>query len=234
MVADDGSAEIFLDRWPHSGDSKLQVRYAVLGLYQAGMTIAKDSKYSQLQVSLYVRELKIGSLELRPERKQLLDDSDGRHMMQLNPLDIHNTSSAVMADSGTVVDPLQTNLAITYRMDGVRIKAVDIFTAILDGFTIAAVHDNLDGDAYIPAARSVSGDVVLSTWREGEKGNPDMTWQRLKRALILIWDLLVIGDKPRLEGFAFALKYDGHAIGGGRLLRFDSDGQSTEESADDE
>ena len=234
MVADDGSAEIFLDRWPPSGDSKLQIQYAVLGLYQAGMTIAQESKYSQLEVSLYVRELKVGSLELRPGSKQVLDDPDGNHMMQLNSLDIYNTSPAVMADSGTVIDPLQKNLAITYRMDGVRIKAVDIFTVILDGFAIAAVHNNEEGDASIPAARSASGDVVLSTWWEGKKGNPDMTWQRLKRALILIWDLLIIGSKPRLEGFAFVLKYDGHEIGGGRLLRFDTHGQSTEESADDE
>ena len=230
MVADDGSTEIFLDR-SRPGDSKLQVRYAVLGLYQAGMTIAQESKYTRLEVSLYVRELKIGFLELRREVKQLLD---GDHMMPLHSLVVHNITTAVMADTGTVVDPLQKNFVITYRRDGVRIKAVDIFTVILDGFAIAAVHNNQDAEAYIPAARSASGDLILSTWTEGGQKNPDMTWQRLKRALILIWDLLIIGDKPRFEGFAFKLKYDGHEIGGGRLLRFDRDGQSTERSMDEE
>lgn len=230
MAADDGSTELFLDRWPLSGDSKLQVQYAVLGLYQAGMTIAQESKYTQLEVSLYVRNLKVGWLELRPERKQLLDDSDGNHMM---PLDIHNTTTAVMADSGTIIDPRQKNFVISYRMDGMRIKAVDMFTAILDGFTIAAVHDNEDIDAYLPAARSANGEVVLSTWGEGGKGNPNMTWQRLKRVLLLIWDLVIIGDKPKFEGFTFVMLYDGDEIGGGRMLRFNTDGQSTERSADD-
>ena len=222
MATDDGSTEIFLDRWPRSGDSKLEVQYAVLGLYQAGMAIAQDSKYTQLKVSLYVKELKVGWLELRPESKQLLDNSNRNQSIPLNSLDMYDTTTAVMADSGTLFDPTEKNFVINYRMDGVRIKAVDIFTVILDGFTITAVHNNADVDAYIPAARSASGDVVLSTWREGEKGNPQMTWLRLKRALLLLWDLLIIGHKPRFEGFAFDLKYDGHEIGGGRILRFDN------------
>ena len=234
MAADDGSTELFLDRWPRSGDSELQVQYAVLGLYQAGMTIAQESKYTQLEVSLYVRELKVGWLELRPEKKQLLDDSDGNHMMQLNPLGIYNTTTPIMSDSGTIVDPRQKNLVISYRMDGMRIKAVDMFTALLDAFTISAVHNNDDVDAYLPAARSANGDVVLSTWLEGGKGNPNMTWQRLKRTLLIIWDLVIIGDKPKFEGFTFAMSYNGHEIGGGRMLRFTTDGQSTERSADDE
>ena len=233
MAADDGSTEIFLDRWPRSGESKMQVQYAVLGLYQAGIAIVQDSKYTQLKASLYVRELKIGWFELRPESKQLLDNSDRNHSMPLNSLDMYDATTAVMADSGTVFDPAEKNFVITYLRDGVRIKAVDIFTVILDSFTIAAVHSNADVDAYIPAARSVSGDVVLSTWGKGEKGNPHMTWLRLKRALLLIWDLLIIGSKPRFEGFTFGFKYDGREIGGGRLLRFDTDIQSTERSAVD-
>ena len=233
MATDDGSTELFLDKWPRSGDSELQVQYAILGLYQAGIAVAQGSKYTQLKVSLYVRELQVGWLELRPESKQLLDDSNRNHFMPLNSLDMYNTTTAIMADSGTLFDPTEKSFVISYWMDGVRIKAVDIFTVILDGFTITAVHNNQDVDAYIPAARSASGDVVLSTWRNGEKGNPHMTWLRLKRALLLIWDLLIIGHKPRFEGFAFDLKYDGHEIGGGRILRFDSVGQSTERSAVD-
>ena len=231
MATDDGSTELFLDKWPRSGDSKLQVQYAVLGLYQAGMAIAQDSKYTRLKISLYVRELQVGWLELRPESKQLLDDPNRNHLMPLNSLGMYNTTAAVMADSGALFDPTEKNFVINYWMDGVRIKAVDIFTVILDGFTIAAVHSNADVDAYIPVARSASGDVVLSTWGKGEKGNPHMTWLRLKRALLLIWDLLIIGHKPRFEGFAFDLKYEGHEIGGGRILRFDRDGQGTERSA---
>ena len=233
MAAQDRSTEVFLDPMPLSGDSKLQVQYAILGLYQACIAIAQDSKYTQLKILFYVRELEVGWLELRPESMQLLNDSDKNRSMPLNSLDIHNTTTAVMAGSGTIYDPTETKFVIAYQMDGVRMKAVDIYTVILDGFTIAAVHNNKDVDASIPAARSASGDVVLSTWREGEKGNPHMTWLRLKRALLLIWDLLIIGHKPRFEGFSFGLKYDGREIGGGRILKFDGDGQNTEGSAVD-
>ena len=55
-----------------------------------------------------------------------------------------------------------------------------------------------------------------------------MTWARLKKAFIMIWQALIIGrhgQKPRFEGFSFGLTYDGKEIGAGRMLRFDTDGE---------
>ena len=135
---------------------------------------------------------------------------------------------------GKITDQDDRNFALAFSYDGVRVKAQDIFTVVLDGFAIAAEHNNTDRGAYIPAARSASGDMVLSIWTVGEAGNAEMTWERLKRALIVIWDLLMIGpkgQKARFEGLKFGLEYKGIAIGAGRMLRFSEDGDRDAGSA---
>ena len=218
--------ELFLYPWPSAGNSRLQVQYGILGLYQAGLAIAKDSKYNQLDVILFVKEVKVGWFEFRPQLKSLQGKSSVNHLTPLNSLYVGNKTTMVMADSGVIVDPANKKFVISYWLDGVRIKSQDIFTVILDAFAIAAVHRNSDRDAYIPTARSASGDTVLSTWTVGEEGNPHMTWALLKRALLLIWDLLIIGGKGKkstFEGFKFGLNYDGNDIGAGRMLKFDQD-----------
>ena len=234
MTGKDASTELIIDPGPAGSESKLQTQYAVLGLYQAGLAIAQGGKFTQLDASLYVEERKVGWLEFRPRSDVLHEDSDVHHLTASVSLDSYNTTTTttMMTDSGRLVDPEDNKLVITYEWDDVRIKAQDIFTVILDILAIAAEHNNTDVDAYVPAARSASGDTVFSTWTVGEKGNPHMTWLRLKRALILLWDLLIAGgrrQKPRFEGVWFGINYEGKEIGAGRILRFDNDGQGVEE-----
>lgn len=57
------------------------------------------------------------------------------------------------ADSGRVADPDDPTFVLTFKFDGVRIKAQDIFTAFLDGFVIAAAFNNKNHNAKIPVAR---------------------------------------------------------------------------------
>lgn len=218
MTGAGSSTELILHPFPLIGDSRLQVRYAILGLYKAGVTIAQDSQFHELDAALYMGEEEVGCIELQP--KALNSGS-----LVLNS-SYANGTTTLMADSGKVWDPDDGHFAITYSYDGVRVKAQDIFTAIIDSFAIAAEHDNTDADAYIPAARSASGDTVLSTWTVGEGGNAEMTWARLKKALTIIWDLLIIGrrgQRSRFEGLMFGLEYEGKGIGAGRMLRFNED-----------
>ena len=226
MTGEDTSTEAFLDRCPPEGESRLRVQYAVLGLYQAAVAIAQGSKFTRLNALFYVGELKVGWLEFRPELKVLHNSSrvDTLPSLKLG----YANSTTMMADSGQISDPDDKNFVVTFEWDGMRIKAQDIFTVILDAFAVTAEHDNKNLDAYIPAARSASGDTIMSTWTVGEKENPHMTWARLKRALIIIWDLLIIGSKgrkARFEGFIFGLRYEGKEIGAGRMLRFDTDSE---------
>ena len=229
MTGQHASTELALEPSHASRDCKLQVQHAVLGLYQAGVAIAQGGKFTQLDALLYVKECKVGWLEFRSKSDVLLGDSDVDHSTASVSRDSYSSTTTMMeADSGKVIDPEDKELVITYEWDGVRIKAQDLFTVLLDVLAIAAEHNNTELDAYVPAARSASGDTVLSTWTIGEKGNPHMTWMHLKRVFILVWDLVIVGGKgkkARFEGFYFGIYYEGKEIGAGRILRFDNDGQ---------
>ncbi len=218
----DASTQLSLHPFPPYSGSRLQVRYAVLGLYKVGVTIAQGSQFYELDAALFMGDEEVGWLEFRPKDPE---GSSGR-LLALDSGLVNETTTVMgkmTADSGKLIDPDDRQFAIIFSWDGVRIKAQDIFTAFLDGFAIAAEHPNNDIDAYIPAARSASGDAVLSTWTVGQGRNLVMTWKLLKRALIMIWDLLMVGpkgQKPRFEGLIFELEYNGKGIGAGRMLRF--------------
>lgn len=215
--------EIVLNPFPFIGRSRLLVQYAVLGLYSSGVKIAQSSQFYELDAALYMGDSEVGWLDIRPKKA---GGSDG-HSLALAS-DYANGTIMVTADSGRLVDPEESKFVIIFSYDGVRVKAQDVFTAVLDSLTVAAEHNNTDTNAYIPAARSASGEAVLSTWTVGEGKSADMTWARLKRALIMISKLLIKphkGQKPRFEGLSFWLEYDGRTIGAGRMLRFDQDSQ---------
>ena len=203
------------------------------------MAIAQGNKFYEMDAALYVGDEEVGWLEFRPKNRAVLEIVDvDYHSPALNASVANDTTTAmVTADSGTVWDPDDRNLALTFTWDGVRIKAQDIFTTFLESLATAAEHNNTDPDAHIPAARSASGDTVLSTWTLGEGGNAEMTWARLKRALIMMWDLLIVGQqgrKTRFEGLMFGLEYEGKKIGAGRMLRFDTGGEGGGGSAVEE
>lgn len=231
MSGEDAPTEVSVDRWPPTGESNLQAQHVVLGLYQTGVAIAQGNNFIQLDAFICMKGSEIGWLAFRPERAPQHEGSEAVHATHLNAHNMYNGTSIRIADSGRLLDPEDKNFVITFHWDGVRIKSQDIFTAILDGFTIAAEHDNKDLDAYIPAARSSSGDTVLSTWTVGEKQNQHMTWRLLKRTLFLVWDSLILGyeaKKMRFEGVAFELEYEGQKIGAGRMLKFDNHDQNVE------
>lgn len=229
MTGPGASTELVLEPSHASRDHKLQVQHAVLGLYQAGVAIAQGGKFFQLDALLYVEQCKVGWLEFRPSSDVLLGDSNVDHSTASVSLDSHSSPTTMMeTDSGEVIDREDKELVITYKWDGVRIKSQDVFTVLLDALAIAAEHKNSDLDACVPAARSASGDTVMSTWTIGEKGNPHMTWLHLKRVFILLWESVIVGvegKKARFEGFLFGINYEGKEIGAGRILRFGNDGQ---------
>lgn len=215
------STEIILNPFPPLGASRLQVRYAVIGLYAVGVEIAQQSQFKELDAAFYMGEMEVGWLDIRPKS---VEGSDS-HSLGLNS-DYANGTMMVTADSGIIPDQDDSKFAVTFTFDGVRVKAQDIFTTMLDSMAIAAEHENTDTNAYIPVARSASGDTVLSTWNIAGVESPDMTWARLKRGLILISKFMIKpqqGQKPRFEGLSFGLEYEGRQIGAGRMLRFDQD-----------
>ena len=221
--------ELVLNPFAPSGSSRLQARYAVLGLYIAGVAIAQGSQFYELDVSLFVGEEEVGWFVFRP-RSDLLQRSDIDYPPSLES---NYANGTVTADSGVIVDPNDRNFAVTFSFDGVRVKAQDIFTTMLDSFAIAAQYNDTDANAYIPAARSASGDTVLSTWTGGEGEAAKMTWARLAKALFMIWNLVLTSQKgkARFEGLTFGFDYEGKGIGAGRILRLDNGDEDTGRSA---
>ena len=233
MEMADINTNVILHPFPPSRGSRLEVRYGVLGLYQIGIAIAQGNQFYELDASLYVKNLQVGWFDLRPRPAK---DSNGGSSSPLLSAST-NTTPITIPDSGTMIDPTDPNFVVAFTWDHVRIKPQDVYTLFLDAFAIAAPHNNTDPGAGIAAARSASGDTLLSIWTVGENGNAQMTWARLKRALIVVWDLLIIGDvgrKPKFEGMFFDVAYEGVRIAEGRILRLDnkSNSSSTAEKSD--
>ena len=219
------STMIILNPFPPLGASRLRVQWAVLALYHSGVEIAQSSQFYELDAAIYLDDLEVGWLDIRPKSARGSDS----HLLALSS-DCANGTIMVTADSGKIVDPDESGFAVTFSFDGVRVKAQDIFTTVLDSLAIAAEHNDANTNAYIPAARSASGDTVLSTWTVGKGESADMTWARLKRALIMLSKLLMKpqqGHKPRFEGLSFGFVYEEREIGAGRMLRFDQDSESS-------
>ena len=207
-----------------SDEDKLQAQYAVLGLYQVGTEIAQGNKFYQLDAKIYVRDVKLGTLELRPFRKALHSTSN-IHLSP--PRSGYRNDTTTRPQKGRIPDPDDKRFVVTYEWDRTNIKSQDVFTVILDALSIAAEHNNTHVDAYIPAARSATGDTVMSTWNIGEEGSRLMSWGLLKKALFLVWEFVIIGregEKPIFGGVYLGLEFKGKEIGAGRILKFETVG----------
>ena len=202
----------------------MQTQYGVWGLYEVSLKLAQGNQFYESDAGIYLGEDELGWLSFRPKTEQV--STNDSLALTLDAVNI----TALSVNSGSFADPDDKNFVITFIWDEVRIKAQDIFTVFLDAMAIAAPHDNDDLEAGISAARSASGDTVMSTWPGGPGPSDQMTWARLKRVLLLIWHSLIIGKqgvvKPRFEGLEFGMEFKGKRIGAGRILRFDEGGES--------
>jgi len=215
--------------------NRLRADMAVQGLYRAGVAIAQDGGFHKLRVGLLIRDVLYGQINFNP----ITHPGESVTNLYVDPLQASSTNAtSVMADPGQIHDPYDTKFTIDFAFNGKTIKSQDVFTSFLNAMAIAAEHDNWNLNAYVPAAPSAAGEVVLSTWTVGAKDNPRMSWLRLKRAFLLIWERVVIarggGGRPKpgwFGEFEFEFKYDGVDIGAGRLLRFDAAGNNTHATA---
>jgi len=213
--------------------NRLRADMAVQGLYRAGVAIAQDGGFHKLRVGLLIRDVLYGQINFNP----ITHPGESVTNLYVDPLQASSTNAtSVMADPGQIHDPYDTKFTIDFAFNGKTIKSQDVFTSFLNAMAIAAEHDNWNLNAYVPAAPSAAGEVVLSTWTVGAKDNPRMSWLRLKRAFLLIWERVVIarggGGRPKPGWFGeFEFKYDGVDIGAGRLLRFDAAGNNTHATA---
>ncbi len=199
----------------------LQYKHVVAALYQVGLIIATENRFYTCHVLLVVREEAAGLMNFQRRPSGVHDEGPVSNMTDFVTLTDGTpalSNNTVVADSGTRVDPTDSRFKIAYEYDGVRIKAADTFTAFLDGLAIAAERHGNEVDAFVNAV-SASGDCAINihAWF-----GQQLSWERLRRALLVIWETLIVGDrycKGRYEGLDFELVYNGVKIGEGFLLR---------------
>lgn len=179
------------------------------------MAIAAGNKFYKLQASIWMEQDNVGLLECLPKAQYDTYVDNGSVYLEAN-----SSNGLVMAaDRGSIVDPDNPSFKIDYVWDNEKLKAPDVFSSFLDALAIAAEYKDNDVVSEVPAAYSASKDVVFTIWTKGK----NLTWAQIKRALLLIWQKIVIEhQRPRFEGFEFGLEFGGEKIGGGRLLKWPS------------
>ena len=222
MTGRDYATEVAL--YPKPRGSSLETDIAVSGLYQACMTIAERKAFYKVHILLLVNDQERGGIIFSPRGPAsttnvtlLADSAEFAHM--------NATPPAPLPYGWRIHDPKDKKFTITYMFDNVKIGAKEIFTSFLNALAISAQHANTDLEAYVPVAPSADGEVLLSTWTVAGSQDSMMTWARLKRALLVLWERVVFAggphDRPIFEGFEFGLEYDRVKIGAGRLWKFD-------------
>ncbi len=226
---------------PGTGEASwLPAKYAISGLYKAGVEIAKTQRFQQLIVGLALKDIgghlqSLGYLEFRPKKPKL--GLQSYQTVETNVTELSYTNISVTAPpKPRVTDKTDKSFYITYDWNGHKLKSQDLFTAFLNALAIASVHDNDGIKAFVPNAPAASGDVILSTWSSGGPSADKLTWRRVKRAILLVWEEIITGGgkkgKARFEDFDFEIWYipdgrglvNGDKIGGGRVLKFGPDG----------
>lgn len=219
-----------------TGDTRwLPAKYAISGLYKAGVEIANTQRFQQLIVELAVKDStgqaqSLGYLDLRPKASRPGVQSYQTVATNLTEGSNSHVSMAARPQQA-ILDKNDQHFYITYDRNGHKVKSQDLFTSFLNALSIASLHDDDGTGAFVPNAPAASGNVVLSTWSRGGPSADQLTWRRVKRALQLIWEDVIMGSgkaKPNFEDFQFELWYipDGRGllygdkIGGGRVMKF--------------
>ena len=216
--------------FPLPEGSPLENDVAVIGLYQAGMAIAQQNAFYQADALLFVDDDVRGMIRFSPRIPRPQIDN----ALDVDVVGASDSNVTLSSKSGVIYDPKDKKFGITWTFDGVRIRSSEIFTAFMNAFAIAAQHPNHRLDAHVSAAPSVSGDVIFSSWTIQGFESARMSWARLKRALLVIWERIVIDGlegRPIFEGFEFGLEYKGVKIGAGRLIKIDGAVNGTDATA---
>ena len=200
--------------------SRLHFYEAIAGLYQAGTSIAANNLFYKGLVIMRNDEDQIGYLDYNVKA---VATNDIRELSQNV-----SVSTPPVPDQGTIIDPEDMSMRATYRYNGAKFLARDVFTAFLDGLANIAPNDK-DAMCTQFSAISTSRRCSMVVTGENEVGNRGLTWGRLAVALVFIWEQLLsgqpIGRRPRFEGLDFTIEYAGQLIGRGSLVKLSPSGE---------
>ena len=204
--------------------SVLQYKHVVAALYELSVKMASESRYYRCLATMSVGAVEGGNLTFRPRTPAVHDNHlslNSTHPVALVEPSPGSRSNLTMGaeDSGSVSDPTDSKFELEYNFDGVRIKAADVFTTILDAIASAAEYDVDAVGAYVNGIGAL-GDCTINM--HGLAGR-ELSWGHLIRALLILWEEVILrrslqdSSRPRFEGLDFRLLYDGVRIGEGFL-----------------
>lgn len=194
--------------------SRLRFSHASLGLNAAAVTAVQGPLFYRCLTNLSLYGTDIGSVEILPSAFVTVDDHATDYGSESNLTTNH------LGESGTIIDPGDTRLKITYDLNGRKINSKDMFTAVLVGLTILAQYDERQRCSTLQAfgPPSHTGQAVISM-REVPTSH-GLICCYVTRALLTIFEDLNVGQNKFGE-MDFDVFWDGEKIATGDVLQLD-------------
>lgn len=237
------TSEINLEVGIRSTPGPIPIEYAVRALYEMSMRMAQEKRYFLQWGRIFVRGTQRGIIQFQ----QPTDRTDYDYQIRgTEPLEITNSnnistsevdtltessaSAALLAeddiDEGKIFDSEDRQLMISFKFVGPRIAGSEVFTSILKALAMATEHRQDEvGASIVTYSASLKTSLLIhhqdsprAHYRQG------MTWRVLARALLMIWEQLVMGNMPgrrrrppRYENLEFEVYRKGEKVGVGDL-----------------
>ena len=184
----------------------------------AAKPVIRPQYVPSMYAGLFIDNRQVGFLKFRPKQNPVA----GTPNSTVGLIDaINSTSTLLLAhgdgltgiqdDQGVITDELDSKFTIRYSFTRQHIGFVEIFSMFLDAVATAARPDVTATGAYVNSP-SLSGTAGLNVH---ETFSP-LSWSRLIRTLVLLWELL--GGGGHSQEVDFEMFYDGSTIGAGFLL----------------
>ena len=219
-------ATLELQAWPDPSSGLLLVKHAVVGLFEAGSSLAwapavADPFLSRLFGGLFLHNQQIGyikcldrSTSLEGEVNSTLSIVNAKNStvaLELRPDD--GPQANLTDDSGSFVDPIYGSFTYKYQLNDRTVDLRDIFSVFLDAMATAAAH-HIDHSGAVINVASVSGDVALNLHGIHSLALP---WLCVSRLLGLVWIPVVIKARKYVE-MDFQIYFEGRLIGEGFMM----------------
>ena len=216
-----------LQAWPDPSSGLLLVKHAVVGLFEAGSSLAwapavADPFLPRLFSGLFLHNQQIGYIKClgRPQSLQgevnstlsIVNAINSTVSLEIRPDDGPRTN--LTDDSGSFVDPIYSSFTYRYQLKDRTIDLRDIFSVFLNAMATAAPH-HIDHSGAVINVASVSGDVALNL--HATPTSSALPWLCVSRLLGLVWIPVVAKARKYVE-MDFQIYFEGRIIGEGFMM----------------
>ena len=220
-------ATLELQAWPDPSSGLLLVKHAVVGLYEAGNSLARspavaDPFLTRLFGGLFLRNQQIGYIKCLPRSASLQDEVNSTLSivnavnstvaLELRPND--GPQAELTDDSGSFVDPIYGSFTYTYQLKDRTVDLRDIFSVFLDAMATAAPQ-HIDQPGAVINVASESGNLALNL--HGYPSLSGLPWLCVSRFLGLVWIPVIVKAHKYVE-MDFQVYFEGRVIGRGFMM----------------